>query len=128
MSPPHPFDRFPVQSLSRQAELPVQRLFNRRKWAVAGKDNPRHSQVRMMLSACTKRRRTLFDNVASQVSIKILFILETFGAQQLSPNKRQPTFLHDEAGQPAIRYLSLIHISEPTRQAEISYAVFCLKK
>src|SRR5678810_1316691 len=28
-----------------------------------------------------------------------------------------------------IKYLlSLIHISEPTRQAEISYAVFCLKK
>src|SRR5665213_4428060 len=24
-------------------------------------------------------------------------------------------------------YLSLIHISEPTRQAEISYAIFCLK-
>src|SRR5674476_471272 len=29
------------------------------------------------------------------------------------------------AGHP---FLSLIHISEPTRQAEISYAVFCLKK
>src|SRR5665213_119703 len=28
----------------------------------------------------------------------------------------------------ADQYLSLIHISEPTRQAEISYAVFCLKK
>ena len=28
----------------------------------------------------------------------------------------------------AFYYLSLIHISEPTRQAEISYAVFCLKK
>src|SRR5678809_1621987 len=28
----------------------------------------------------------------------------------------------------AILVLSLIHISEPTRQAEISYAVFCLKK
>src|SRR5678810_1348658 len=27
-----------------------------------------------------------------------------------------------------IPHLSLIHISEPTRQAEISYAVFCLKK
>src|SRR5665213_1242365 len=26
------------------------------------------------------------------------------------------------------QYISLIHISEPTRQAEISYAVFCLKK
>src|SRR5665213_886975 len=25
------------------------------------------------------------------------------------------------------QFLSLIHISEPTRQAEISYAVFCLK-
>ena len=28
----------------------------------------------------------------------------------------------------AFTTLSLIHISEPTRQAEISYAVFCLKK
>src|SRR5678809_1655073 len=28
----------------------------------------------------------------------------------------------------ALYVLSLIHISEPTRQAEISYAVFCLKK
>ena len=27
-----------------------------------------------------------------------------------------------------LQNLSLIHISEPTRQAEISYAVFCLKK
>eukprot|EP01017_Pseudomicrothorax_dubius_P031827 TRINITY_DN4104_c0_g1_i3.p1 TRINITY_DN4104_c0_g1~~TRINITY_DN4104_c0_g1_i3.p1 ORF type:complete len:155 (+),score=19.53 TRINITY_DN4104_c0_g1_i3:131-595(+) len=29
---------------------------------------------------------------------------------------------------PAAWFLSLINISEPTRQAEISYAVFCLKK
>ena len=28
----------------------------------------------------------------------------------------------------ALRYLSLIHISEPTRRTPISYAVFCLKK
>src|SRR5678810_981765 len=39
--------------------------------------------------------------------------------------------LHGAAGhliaEPAL-HLSLIHISEPTRQAEISYAVFCLKK
>ena len=27
-----------------------------------------------------------------------------------------------------ISYLSLIHISEPTRRTPISYAVFCLKK
>ncbi len=29
---------------------------------------------------------------------------------------------------PAFPILSLIHISEPTRPSEISYAVFCLKK
>ena len=29
---------------------------------------------------------------------------------------------------PFLWILSLIHISEPTRQAEIAYAVFCLKK
>ena len=27
-----------------------------------------------------------------------------------------------------LKYLSLIHISEPTRRTPISYAVFCLKK
>ena len=27
-----------------------------------------------------------------------------------------------------VKYLSLIHISEPTRRTPISYAVFCLKK
>ena len=32
-----------------------------------------------------------------------------------------------KTSQPSL-HLSLIHISEPTRQAEISYAVFCLKK
>ena len=32
------------------------------------------------------------------------------------------------AGLLTLSQLSLIHISEPTRQAEISYAVFCLKK
>src|SRR5665213_2336451 len=38
-----------------------------------------------------------------------------------------PCSIHDlEAGRDYA--LSLIHISEPTRQAEISYAVFCLKK
>src|SRR5678809_1755163 len=33
----------------------------------------------------------------------------------------------DAAGNETVIELSLIHISEPTRQAEISYAVFCLK-
>ena len=34
----------------------------------------------------------------------------------------------ESAKNEALYLLSLIHISEPTRQAEISYAVFCLKK
>ena len=45
------------------------------------------------------------------------FLIPT--AQPIAPTIR--TRLRDRA-------LSLIHISEPTRQAEISYAVFCLKK
>src|SRR5674476_1612514 len=40
----------------------------------------------------------------------------------LAAGKRGP------GGFPGPMSLSLIHISEPTRQAEISYAVFCLKK
>src|SRR5665647_3705184 len=31
-------------------------------------------------------------------------------------------------GESTVSYLSLIHISEPTRRTPISYAVFCLKK
>ena len=53
--------------------------------------------------------------------------------QALSPVDREIVTLHyygglslKEAGE--AMGLSLIHISEPTRQAEISYAVFCLKK
>src|SRR5678809_77628 len=34
----------------------------------------------------------------------------------------------EDIAQQVFAKLSLIHISEPTRQAEISYAVFCLKK
>ena len=38
------------------------------------------------------------------------------------------TLKAEAAGRFDVVVLSLIHISEPTRQAEISYAVFCLKK
>src|SRR5665213_587270 len=44
--------------------------------------------------------------------------------QTFSPDYR--TFAHREYGNRIGFFLSLIHISEPTRQAEISYAVFCL--
>src|SRR5665213_4038086 len=41
--------------------------------------------------------------------------------------QRQPSVNRTPANT-QVPNLSLIHISEPTRQAEISYAVFCLKK
>src|SRR5674476_1683425 len=39
----------------------------------------------------------------------------------------KPVVVYLMNGRPLSINLSLIHISEPTRQAEISYAVFCLK-
>ena len=75
MRPPQPFDRFPIQSLSRQAEFAVQRLFKRRERTVAGEDNLSHVQARMMLVARTKRDRSFLDNVVDQVSTKVFFTL-----------------------------------------------------
>ena len=52
-------------------------------------------------------------------------------ADELRDKKDDLTYSADELEQIEERLdtlLSLIHISEPTRQAEISYAVFCLKK
>ena len=47
-----------------------------------------------------------------------------FSAEQIVVKPELPGILKDYSK----ALLSLIHISEPTRQAEISYAVFCLKK
>eukprot|EP00658_Telonema_sp_P-2_P030588 TRINITY_DN23077_c0_g1_i1.p1 TRINITY_DN23077_c0_g1~~TRINITY_DN23077_c0_g1_i1.p1 ORF type:complete len:136 (+),score=20.02 TRINITY_DN23077_c0_g1_i1:399-806(+) len=71
----------------------------------------------------------------------------TVGVQETGPGSNQPVLLIE--GEPGacreicvelgvwhvtadhnqtLQYLSLIHISEPTRLLSISYAVFCLKK
>src|SRR5674476_1527419 len=52
------------------------------------------------------------------------------GARPRAPTDAQSTDAGwaVQDGRDATLRLSLIHISEPTRQAEISYAVFCLKK
>ena len=48
------------------------------------------------------------------------------------PHMVLPLFVGRERSMEALEHamldLSLIHISEPTRHAQISYAVFCLKK
>src|SRR5665647_2865890 len=46
--------------------------------------------------------------------------------RQLYYNKK--FVYHNTFHRPYLLYLSLIHISEPTRRTPISYAVFCLKK
>ena len=43
-------------------------------------------------------------------------------------SEQQAALMRLDAMEKQREKLSLIHISEPTRQAEISYAVFCLKK
>jgi hypothetical protein len=75
MSPTQSFESCPIQSLSRQAEFAVQRLFKRWEWAIAGEDNLCHVQARMLLAARTERRRTFLDNVIGQVSTKISLTL-----------------------------------------------------
>src|SRR5665213_3242846 len=66
--------------------------------------------------------------VASQEAIKLL---GTNGGGFFNTNSAHP-FENPTAFtnffEMLLVLLSLIHISEPTRQAEISYAVFCLKK
>src|SRR5674476_1487070 len=50
------------------------------------------------------------------------------GGDVISPFGEKPRYWLNAEWFDADQSLSLIHISEPTRQAEISYAVFCLKK
>src|SRR5678810_1479845 len=95
-----------------------------------------------MLLVC--RARPSFRSRCSLLALAALFAPAAF-AETPGPDKT-PTFNRDIApiifGQCVLCHhpggvgpfslteyrLSLIHISEPTRQAEISYAVFCLKK
>src|SRR5665213_2636192 len=70
------------------------------------------------------RETSVVDLSAAELAALLLqtgadVVVNCIGVLQDSPNEKTET-VHDG--------LSLIHISEPTRQAEISYAVFCLKK
>src|SRR5665213_3979317 len=74
---------------------------------------------------CKKSGSTLLDACAAtccaasaDCTTCAACILTSFASAAIGPNL---TNCH-------LYNLSLIHISEPTRQAEISYAVFCLKK
>ena len=58
-------------------------------------------------------------------SLFLLVGTQAFGVAEFGNDS---DFERHIVGQSFAVFLSLIHISEPTRQAEISYAVFCLKK
>src|SRR5665213_3809671 len=52
---------------------------------------------------------------------------ERWDDRAVGVNFRLPSLIEGRLRRSVAVLLSLIHISEPTRQAEISYAVFCLK-
>ena len=52
----------------------------------------------------------------------------SFGAVEIENGSLDLAVASEALNHGWVDSLSLIHISEPTRQAEISYAVFCLKK
>src|SRR5674476_180988 len=68
----------------------------------------------------TDSAMNIINNVRS-ISDGLAILVDTKGPEIRTKNITEPIKINKGD-------LSLIHISEPTRQAEISYAVFCLKK
>eukprot|EP00658_Telonema_sp_P-2_P012011 TRINITY_DN14585_c0_g1_i12.p1 TRINITY_DN14585_c0_g1~~TRINITY_DN14585_c0_g1_i12.p1 ORF type:complete len:111 (+),score=12.95 TRINITY_DN14585_c0_g1_i12:453-785(+) len=64
--------------------------------------------------------------------VAILLLHHTFYKHKTTPEAFRESlvkfYLRIGVGVGNVQYLSLIHISEPTRLLSISYAVFCLKK
>ena len=77
-------------------------------------------------------RRTFNPRLGIEGGISIIGtsgIVKPFSSEAFVDSIRKSMEVGRATGSPRIVLnLSLIHISEPTRQAEISYAVFCLKK
>src|SRR5678816_856440 len=78
---------------------------------------------------------TSIGGVSGSVVAGAIFTLPALYSLKLNPHPVQTIFICLAGGIlgvlfliPLRRYLSLIHISEPTRLLSISYAVFCLKK
>ena len=82
--------------------------------------------------AVSTTQEALQENIDPQTLISDYLIkgMEEIGTQFEAGKAYVPNLLMSaRAMKGALELLlSLIHISEPTRQAEISYAVFCLKK
>ena len=84
-----------------------------------------HLAIALGLKACTQGYNVLFKNAAT-LSTELCEAKDNYHLGKLERTLAKADLLIlDEL---SYLSLSLIHISEPTRQAEISYAVFCLKK
>ena len=72
------------------------------------------------------RQEYNYDDITSRISSESVIVKSLNGGVQVA----EQNYEYDLAGKRQIiaKYLSLIHISEPTRLLSISYAVFCLKK
>src|SRR5665213_2569558 len=79
----------------------------------------------------SKARSKTSSFIIHHSSLLVVLVILMLAAQArllyVFPQPDSARWWGDETGQ-MLELLSLIHISEPTRQAEISYAVFCLKK
>src|SRR5664279_5802045 len=71
-----------------------------------------------------------FRGLSEYGQTSVLFTVSFFPDSRSLPRSRKPQKA-SSMSQPTVprpvEYLSLIHISEPTRRTPISYAVFCLK-
>ena len=73
----------------------------------------------------------LCDLVINEEMLPPIFtykMAKAFSDHAVKLNKTVKFNIAVDTGMSRIGYLSLIHISEPTRRTPISYAVFCLKK
>ena len=78
----------------------------------------------------TRTRKALHYGIAVSFTVGIVMFAITFFHGDILAGifSSDPEVIAAAADYLKAYALSLIHISEPTRQAEISYAVFCLKK
>ena len=70
---------------------------------------------------------------ANRQAVRLVVVNRPEDVARVQPLVKWAAYLPPEQGTPKADelptlYLSLIHISEPTRRTPISYAVFCLKK
>ena len=89
---------------------------------IAGVDLPRDKRIEIGLTYIYGIGRTSADKILAQAGVN-----PDIRVRDLTDDDvKKISAVIDETM--TVEGLSLIHISEPTRQAEISYAVFCLKK